>query len=161
MGLVGLAILTIGSAWIWIMWSQTAGPYVTSSSHSLGSGETTNLTIDLVGSGIAFYKISIDDFDKSSLFVAALDPSGGVIYQKQIATRVSVNYFDFESSGKYTVALKNVDAKQVVFKAEYGVYGNPKDSESLAPGFLVMIGIVIVLLFFYIRLSGHITAHVV
>jgi hypothetical protein len=160
-GLVGLTMLVIGSVWIWVMWSQTAVPGMKSSHFSLGQGETANLMTDLTGANVAFYKISIDDFDKSVLFVTVLDPNGNEMYQKQISTKVSVNYVDFGVDGKYMVTLKNVDVKDVSFTAEYGTYGSPESLGSMMPGFIAAIGIAMVLFFFYTRLSGHIIAHVV
>jgi hypothetical protein len=53
--------------------------------------------------GVGYYKILMPEFLKYKIFAQVLDENENIISEKNVETKMSVSYFDFENNGKYTV----------------------------------------------------------
>jgi len=149
---IGLVLVCIASIWVGIIFS---GSEKISYDTNLGVRETANLDLYLAENGLGFYTIKIPDYEKHVLFVQILDPHGNVIEDRKIGTKMSVNYFKFSESGKYSMEITNVSEKSVGIEAQFG---NTRSSELWIPMFIAFFGAAAIVFSGYKRLSNHSTA---
>ncbi|MGH9998391.1 MAG: hypothetical protein ACRD90_00815 [Nitrosopumilaceae archaeon] len=149
---IGLVLIVIASVWIAIVFS---GSEKTSYSTELESKETTSLELDLNKNGIGFYKLTIPNYSKDILFVQILDSNGSVIADKKIATKMSVNYFEFSHSGRYIMEITNISEGSVKIQADFG---DIKAYDLLIPLFISFSGTGFLIFSGYKKLSSQSTA---
>ncbi|HSD05421.1 MAG TPA: hypothetical protein VLB45_06705 [Nitrosopumilaceae archaeon] len=149
---IGIVLIIVASIWILIVFS---GSEKISSITNLESKESTNLDLDLTKNGIGFYTITIPHYSKHVLFVQILDSNGNVIADKKIATKMTVNYFEFSHGGRYTMEITNVSDEPVEIQA---LFGNTNASELLIPVFVSFFGAGFIIFSGYKKLSNHNTA---
>jgi len=150
---IGLSLILIGSIWITIVFSTTEK---ISQDLNLGTKESASLDLDLKGKGLGFYKITMPNYSKEIVNVKVFDPQGSFINLKRIETKMSVNYFEFEYSGKYTLEMTNFSEIPIQVKAEFG---NTKTEEYTFPSVMVLIGACFLVWSGYKRLQNYSTAH--
>lgn len=149
---IGLILAVIGIVAIIIVFDDNQK---ITSVRTLELEDTYSLSLDLKDGGIGYYKITIPSFDGQMIFVQIEDSIGNVISDKKIQTKMSVNYFNFQSGGKYTLKITNVSEKQVSLQAEFG---NTEVSALRIPAGILGIGIMLVLFGIYKRLRNYSTA---
>jgi len=149
---IGLALLSIASIWIMIVFS---GGEKISYTTDLESKETTSLELDLNKNGIGFYILTIPNYSKNILFVQISDSNGNVIADKKIATKMAVNYFEFSHSGRYNMEITNISEGSVKIQADFG---DTKAGELLIPLFISFSGAGFVIFSGYKKLSSQSTA---
>lgn len=149
---IGLVLMCIASILVGIIFS---GSEKISYDTNLDVRQTANLDLYLAENGLGFYTIKIPNYEKHVLFVQILDPHGNVIEDRKIGTKMSVNYFKFSESGKYSMEITNISEKPVGIKVEFG---NTRSSELLIPAFIAFFGVAVIVFSGYRRLSSHSTA---
>jgi len=149
---IGLALLSIASIWIVIVFS---GGEKISYTTDLESKETTSLELDLNKNGIGFYILTIPNYSKNIIFVQISDSNGNVIADKKIATKMAVNYFKFSHSGRYNLEITNISEGSVKIQADFG---DTKAGELLIPLFISFSGAGFVIFSGYKKLSSQSTA---
>lgn len=149
---IGLALLSIASIWIMIVFS---GGEKISYTTDLESKETTSLELDLNKNGIGFYILTIPNYSKNIIFVQISDSNGNVIADKKIATKMAVNYFKFSHSGRYNMEITNISEGSVKIQADFG---DTKADELLIPLFISFSGAGFVIFSGYKKLSSQSTA---
>ena len=149
---IGLALLSIASIWIVIVFS---GGEKISYTTDLESKETTSLELDLNKNGIGFYILTIPNYSKNIIFVQISDSNGNVIADKKIATKMAVNYFKFSHSGRYNMEITNISEGSVKIQADFG---DTKAGELLIPLFISFSGAGFVIFSGYKKLSSQSTA---
>ena len=150
---IGLLLMIIGSIWIALVFSTAEK---TSQDLSLVTKEGVNLDLDLKGKGLGFYKITIPYYSKEIVLVKVLDPQGNVIDLKRIETKMSVNYFDFSYTGKYTLEITNLSENPIQIKTDFG---DTKAVEFTFPSSIALIGMCLIVWSGYKRLRNYSTAH--
>ncbi len=150
---IGLCLILIGSIWTALVFSTAE-----KISHDLNLGikESANLDLELKGKGLGFYKITIPNYSKETVLVKVLDSQGDVINLKRIETKMSVNYFEFDYGGKYTLEMINFSENPIQVKAEFG---NTKAGEITIPAVMAFIGASFLVWSGYKRLRNYSTAH--
>lgn len=149
---IGLILVMIGIVAIVIIFDDNQK---TTATRTLELEDTYSLNLDLKDGGIGYYKITIPNFDGQMIFVQIEDRVGNVISDKKIQTKMSVNYFNFPSGGKYTIKITNVSEKSVNLQVEFG---NTEVSSLRIPAGILGIGITLVLFGVYKRLRNYSTA---
>ena len=149
---IGVALLSIASIWIMIVFS---GGEKISYTTDLESKETTSLELDLNKNGIGFYILTIPNYSKNIIFVQISDSNGNVIADKKIATKMAVNYFEFSHSGRYNMEITNISEGSVKIQADFG---DTKAGELLIPLFISFSGAGFVIFSGYKKLSSQSTA---
>ena len=149
---IGLALAVIGIVAVIIIFDDNQK---TASSAILEREETSNVNLNLRDSGIGYYKITIPNFDGQMIFVQVEDNIGNVISDKKIQTKMSVNYFNFPSGGKYTLKITNISEKSANIQVEFG---NTNVSDLRIPAGVLGIGVVLILFSIYKRLKNYSTA---
>ncbi|MBI5146880.1 MAG: hypothetical protein HZA84_06635 [Thaumarchaeota archaeon] len=149
---IGLVLAAIGIVAIVIIFDSNQKVI---SSATIESEETANVNLDLSYSGIGYYKITIPDFDEQTIFVQIEDGIGNVISDKKIQTKMSVNYFNFQSGGKYTIKITNISEKSTNLQVEFG---NTGVAAIRIPAIILAVGIMLILFSMYKRLRNYSTA---
>jgi hypothetical protein len=149
---IGITLVVIAAIWIWVLFS---GSEKVSLSTELNAKEITTVDLYLTKSGLGYYTITIPEYAKHVLFVQILDPHGNVITDKKIETKMSVDYFKFLDTGKYTMEITNFSEEPVSIEASLG---NTTISQLMIPAIIVFFGAVIVVYSGYRRLSDQSTA---
>ena len=150
---IGLALMVIGSIWVALVFSTTEK---ISQDLNIGTKESTNIDLDLKNKGLGFYKITIQNYSKETILVTVLDPQGNTIELKRIGTKMSVNYFEFSYTGKYTLEITNLSENPIQITAEFG---NTKAAEFTYPSFIALIGACLIAWSGYKRMLNYSTAH--
>jgi len=110
----------------------------------------------LEGAGIGYYKIFMPEFLKYEIFVQVLDENKNIISEKNIETKMSVSYFDFEQSGKYTTNIVNTLEHPMDIQVELG---NTKVKEMIYSGIMTFIGGIIIVVSSFIKLRNYKIEH--
>ena len=137
---IGLILTVIGIVWIGVVFLQAEKNYEI---FRLKDSQSLVSNMDLVGAGIGFYKTMMPDFAGESIFLQILDPNGNVIADKQIETKMAVNYFDFLNSGAYTLKATNLSDHEIIIEIEFG---NTNYLEIRYPGIILFIGIILIII---------------
>lgn len=145
--------MIIGSIWVTVVFSTTEK---ISQDLSINSKESVNLNVDLKNKGLGFYKIIIPDYSKETILVKVLDPQGEVMDLKRIETKMSVNYFEFSYTGKYSLEITNISENTIQINAEFG---NTKSEEFTFPSLMALLGACLIVWSGYKRLQNYSTAH--
>lgn len=145
--------MLIGSIWTALVFSTAEK---ISQDLNLDIKESVNLSLNLEGKGLGFYKITIPNYSKEILLVKVLDSQGGVLNLKSIETKMSVNYFEFDYGGKYTLEMINFSENPIQVIAEFG---NTKAGEITLPVVMAFIGASFLVLSGYKKLRNYSTAH--
>ena len=90
---------------------------------------------------IGFYKIVIDEFKETEIFVQVIDSKQNIIHDKKINTKMSVNYFDMNKNEEYEIILKNLSEDKITFEIEFG---NLNYLKIILPGLMTLIGLIII-----------------
>ena len=149
---IGITLVVIASIWLGVLFS---GNEKVSLSTKLNVKEITTIDLYLTKSGLGYYTITIPEYAKHVLFVQILDPFGNVIADKKIATKMSVDYFRFLDTGKYTMEITNFSEEPVSIEASLG---DTTTDQLLIPAIIVFFGAVIVVYSGYRKLSNQSTA---
>ena len=144
--------MIIGSIWIALAFSTAEK---TSQVLEISTKESVNLDLDLKGKGLGFYKITIPNYSKETLLIKVLDPQGNMIDLKRIETKMSVNYFEFNYAGRYTLEITNLSENPIQIDAEFG---DTKAVEFTFPSFITLIGACLIAWSGYKRLRDYSTA---
>jgi hypothetical protein len=146
---MGLILSIIGVIWLGVIFWQAEK---VSESFSLEPTQTTTLDIMLEDSGIAFYKIFSLNFAGDTIFIQIIDSNENVIVDKRIETKMAVNYFDFDYSGKYTLKVTNLSEYTKIIEIELG---DINITEMRIPGISMIIGLLIIIISFFRKLQNY------
>jgi len=149
---VGLILTIIGAVWLGVVFWQAQK---VSESFNLEPAQTVTLDIMLQDSGVAFYKIFMPDFVDDALFVQIIDSKGNILVDKRIETKMAVNYFDFDYSGKYTLKVTNFSEDTKIIEVEVG---DINIIDMRIPGIAMIIGLLIIIISFFRKLQNYSTA---
>jgi len=145
--------MVVGSIWVGLVFFTTEK---ISQDLNLSIKENVDVDLYLKGKGLGFYKITIPDYSRETVLVKVFDPQGELINLKRIETKVSVNYFEFDYSGKYTLEVTNLSENPIQLEAEFG---NTKAGEITIPAAMTFIGAFFLVWSGYRRLRNYNTAH--
>ncbi len=145
---IGLILSIIGVVFAGYVFSSGD---IISQTFILNSEQTESLELELEGSGISFYKVSLPDLG-DSVFIQIVDSHHNVIVDKKIETKTAVNYFDFENSDKYTLRVTNLSENQIPVQIEFG---DTSVSQLRYPGIILFVGIVLMMISGYRRLKNY------
>jgi hypothetical protein len=149
---IGITLVVIASIWIWILFS---GSEKVLSDTELNVKEITVIDLYLTKNGLGYYTITIPEYARHVLFVQILDPNGNVIADKKIETKMSVNYFRFSDTGKYTMEITNLSEEPVLVEVNFG---DTVASQLLLPAIIIFFGTTVIIYSGYRKLKNQSTA---
>lgn len=148
---IGLALIVLGIVWVGFSFSNAEK---VSQSFHLEKEQTEVMEIALQNNGMGYYKTFITEFSKNPIFIQVLSPTGNVIEDKKIETKMAVNYFKYDKGGEYTLKITNISNTPVSVNLEFG---DTNLSELRLPGSILVGGIFLSIISSYLKLN-HITA---
>ena len=146
---IGLILTVIGIVWIGVVFLQAEKNFEI---FRLKDSQSLVINMDLVGAGIGFYKTMMPDFAGESIFLQIFDSNGNIIADKQIETKMAINYFDFLNSGTYTLKATNLSDHEIIIEIEFG---NTNSSEITYPGIILFIGIILIIISAFMKLKNY------
>jgi hypothetical protein len=150
---IGLSLIIIGSIWVALAFSTAEK---TSQDMNIDTKESSSIDLDLNNKGLGYYKITIPNYSKETILVKVLDPQENTMDLKRIGTKMSVNYFEFSYTGKYTLEITNLSENSIQIEVELG---NTKSTDFTFPSFIALIGACLIVWSGYKRLRNYSTAH--
>jgi hypothetical protein len=96
------------------------------------------------------------EFLKYKIFVQVLDDNENIISEKNIETKMSVSYFDFDQSGKYTINVVNTLEHPIDIQIELG---NTAVKEMIYSGIMTFAGGIIIVISSFIKLRNYKIEH--
>jgi len=145
----GIGIVIIGMIFLYLVFYD--GERIVEN-FSLKSSDSVEMQMDFEGRDIAYYKIFIPNFSGNRVFVQVMDQNHNIISDGIVATKLSVGYFDFESSGKYVVKITNFSNEQMNLEVEFG---DTNGREMIIPGIMTLVGGLMVVVALYIKLRDY------
>lgn len=136
---------------IWISFVFLQGDKI-SEEFVLKSTNSYDMELSFSGKDIGYYKIFMPEFTGEQVFVQILDDNLNVISEENIQTKMSVGYFDFEKSGKYTLRISNLSENQVNLDIEFG---ETNSETMIPPGIMILIGVVMIIVMSYVKLKNY------
>lgn len=150
---IGLVVTVVGmgiSACLFLDAGKTGWSF------SLDAAQTESAEMILPGRDIGFFRVYAPDFVRgSAVFVQVLDPSGNVIADKKIQTKMAINYFDVDEGGAYTVRATNLSQDPSYLEIEFG---GTNARQVAYPGVAILAGVVLIVVSAYNKLKSYITA---
>ena len=147
---IGMVFLVIGAVWASVVFNETQkaeGVIL------LEPTEALQVQQELFGQGIGYYKMYMPDYSGEEIFVQILDLNNNVINEDRIKTKLSVGYFDFNGDGTYATRVINISDDSIMLQAEFG---DTNAQEMFAPGIVIMIGALAVMITSYFKIKNHI-----
>jgi len=141
--ITGIFLVIFGIVWIWLIFYSEIEE---SEINSLNPEESKTFQLYLTDKGLAYYKISIINYELQTLFVQIMEAKNNVIEEQKIDTKMSVNFFEYELDGIYNIRITNISEKTTEFKVEYG---DSKSEELAAPIIPSIIGILLIIFTVY------------
>ena len=146
---IGIALTAVGMIWLSLVFYQGDK---TMENFSLQSSESAEMQMYFEGKDIAFYKIFIPEFSGDGVFVQVMDQNHNIISDGVVATKMSVGYFDFETSGEYTIKITNLSKQQMNLEVEFG---DTNGREMVIPGIITLVGGLMIVVALYIKLRDY------
>lgn len=115
----------------------------------LDSLQTINTSINSIKDGIAFYKLTVQNYHDGMIIVQIIDPNSNVADNKKIKTKQSINYFDLIYDGKYVISITGVDELNYV-KLDFGKINLPVIYSGLV---MIIAGAILIFVRFFIALQ--------
>ena len=150
---IGIILSVIGVIWtsaIFIESDKISEEYTLESQHS------QKIQLNFDGSGIGYYKILMPEFLKYEIFVQVLDNNKNIISEKNIETKMSVSYFDFNQGGKYTINVVNTLEHPIDIQIELG---DTRVEEMIYSGLMCLGGGIIIVISSFIKLRNYKIEH--
>ena len=150
---IGIILSIIGVIWtsaIFIESEKISEKYTLESQHS------HKIQLNFDGSGIGYYTIFMPEFLKYEIFVQVLDDDKNIISEKNIETKMSVSYFDFNQGGKYTINVINTLEHPIDIQIELG---DTKVEEMIYSGIMSFGGGIIIVISSFIKLRNYRIEH--
>jgi hypothetical protein len=151
--ITGVAVLVGG---LLVTWTIFYSGIHESGSFSLNPIESKTFEIFLNGKGIAFYQITIKNYQQQILFIQILDSKNNVIDEQKIQTIMSVNYFDFYHDDNYIIRVSNISEKNIDFGIEFG---DTNFDSLIIPFIITFLGCLLVIYVIYRKMMSYIRAH--
>ena len=111
-----------------------------------------NLKFSFVGEDIGYYKVFMPEFNGEEMYVQILDHNSNIISEQRVQTKMSVGYFDYEKTGKYSMRIVNISENSVNLQVELG----DTNSQNMIPvGVILVVGALIIIISSYLKLKNY------
>ncbi len=150
---IGIILSVIGiiwTSWIFLESNKISEGFTVESQHS------HKIQLNFEGNGIGYYTIFMPEFLKYKIFVQVLDDNENIISEKNIETKMSVSYFDFDQSGKYTINVVNTLEHPIDIQIELG---NTDMGKMIYSGIMTFAGGIIIVISSFIKLRNYKIEH--
>ena len=146
---IGIILSILGVIWISVEFLE--GERI-SEQFLLESSDSHSLNLNFEGEGIGYYKIFMPEYLGYEIFVQILDNDKNIISEQTVHTKMSVGYFKFENSGKYTIKISNISKEQIDFQVEFG---ETNSQQMILPGIMVLVGAILIIVMSFLKLKSY------
>ena len=146
---IGILLTILGMIWLSLVFYEGNR---TMENFSLQSSDSAEMQMYFEGKDIAYYKIFIPEFSGDGVFVQVMDTNRNTISDGVVETKMSVGYFDFETSGEYTIKITNLSNQQMNLEVEFG---DTNGSEMIIPGIITLVGGLMVVVSLYMKMRDY------
>ena len=150
---IGFVLVVIGMIWVSVIFNETEKNH---DSVILKKSNSMESKLEFIGEDIGYYKVYMPEFTKENVFVQILDKNLNVIQEQKISTKFSVGYFDFDKDGIYTMKVSNISENSIILQTEFG---NTHSEKMVAPGIMIVLGSVIIMLSSYLKIKNYNIEH--
>jgi len=150
---IGIILSVIGVIWTSAIFIESEK---ISEEYTLESQNSHKIQLNFDGNGIGYYTIFMPEFLKYEIFVQVLDDDKNIISEKNIETKMSVSYFDFNQSGKYTINVVNTLEHPIDIQIELG---DTKVEEMLYSGIMSFAGGIMIVSLSFVKLRNYKIEH--
>jgi len=150
---IGIILSVIGIIWTSAIFVD--GDKI-SEEFTLESQQSHKIQLDFKGEGVGYYKILMPEFLKYEIFAQVLDEDQNIISEKNVETKMSVSYFDFEKNGKYTINVVNTLEHPIKIEIELG---NTKVKEMIYSGIMTFAGGIMIVVLSFVKLRNYRIEH--
>ena len=150
--LVGVIIAVAGAAGV--SYVQLGIPDPVRVGMILESGETMELEGILDAPDVGFFGIVLEE-PRAAAQVIIVSPAGAELVDEIVYTRQSVDYFDLDGDGTYTLRATLVSARDSHVSAELGQVAS---AETMYPAAVLVAGVVVIVGALCVRFARYITA---
>lgn len=145
----GIGLTIIGMIWLSLVFYDGVR---TMENFSLQPADSLGMQINFEGSDIAYYKIFIPEFSGEGVFVQVMDQNHNIISDGVVATKLSVGYFDFHTSGTYMIKISNLSKQHMNLEVEFG---DTNGREMIIPGIFTLAGGLMIVVSLYLKLRNY------
>ena len=150
---IGIILSIIGIIWTSMIFVESNK---ISEEFTLESQHSHKIQLNFEGGGIGYYKIFMPEYLGYEIFVQVLDEDENIILEKNVETKMSVSYFDFDQSGKYTINIVNMQKYPIDIQIELG---NTRAEEMIYSGIMTFVGGIIIVISSFIKLKNYKIEH--
>ena len=150
---IGITLSVIGIIWTTMIFLE--GDRI-SEEFMLESLNSHNIKLDFEGKDIGYYKIFMPEYSGEELFIQVLDNNQNIISEQSVNTKMSVGYFDYERSEKYTVKIVNISKNSINLQVEFG---NTNSQNMIPSGIMIVVGAIMIRLASYLKLKNYKIEH--
>ena len=150
---IGITLSVIGIIWTTMIFLE--GDRI-SEEFMLESLNSHNIELDFEGKDIGYYKIFMPEYSGEELFIQVLDNNKNIISEQSVNTKMSVGYFDYERSEKYTVKIVNISKNSINLQVEFG---NTNSQNMIPSGIMIVVGAIMIMLASYLKLKNYKIEH--
>ena len=150
---IGIILSVIGIVWVSMIFAESDK---ISEEFVLEPQYSHKIQLDFEEEGIGYYKIFMPEFLKYKIFVQVLDKDENIISEKKIETKMSVSYFDFNQSGKYTINVLNMQKHPIGIQIELG---DTNVEEMIYSGIMIFAGGIIIVISSFVKLRNYRIEH--
>ena len=146
---IGIILGISGIIWISIVFFEGNR---TTEEFLLESLNSHSIKLDFVGKDIGYYKVFMSEFAGEKMFVQILDHNGNIISEQSVQTKMSVEYFDFDKSDKYSAKITNISENPINLQFEFG---NTNSQNMIPAGIILLVGVIIIIISSYMKLKNY------
>lgn len=150
---IGITLSVIGIIWTTMIFLE--GDRI-SEEFMLESLNSHNIKLDFEGKDIGYYKIFMPEYSGEELFIQVLDNNKNIISEQSVNTKMSVGYFNYERSEKYTVKIVNISKNSINLQVEFG---NTNSQNMIPSGIMIVVGAIMIMLASYLKLKNYKIEH--
>ena len=126
---IGFVLVVIGMIWISVIFNETEKNH---DSAILKKSSSMESKLEFLGEDIGYYKVYMPEFTKENVFVQILDKNLNVIQ------------------------VSNISENSIFLETEFG---NTHSQKMIAPGIMIVLGSVIIMLISYLKIKNYNIEH--
>ena len=114
--------------------------------------ESNQVNLYLEVGDIAYYKITIPEFEGEGVFYRIVDENYDTISKGISETKMSIRYFDVKESGMYTMILTNLSQEKMDYEIEIG---STDANKIMIPAGIMFVGGLLLLFTSFMKLKNY------
>jgi len=146
---ISILLIIIGASGIGIIFSESdkIQQFMT-----LKQTESNQISLYFKAEDIAYYKITIPEFDGKGVFFRIVDENYDTISKGISETTMSIRYFDVKESGIHTMIVTNLSQESMKYEIEIG---STDANKIVIPAGIMFVGGLLLLFTSFMKLKNY------